>query len=65
MEEEANKEYRWETGYERTWEAIQENRDGLLEFSVQDIILKARRKRLAERQGKSKLCVLTLTFVFR
>ena len=55
MEEEANKEYRWETGYERTWEAIQENRDGLLEFSVQDIILKARRKRLAERQGKSKL----------
>ena len=51
MEEEANKEYRWESGYEKTWEAIQENRDGLLEFSVQDIILKARRKRLAERDS--------------
>jgi len=55
MEEENNKEYRWETGYERTWEAIQENKDGLLDYSVQDIIMKARRKRLAERQGKSKL----------
>ena len=29
MEEETNKEYRWETGYERTWEAIQENKEGL------------------------------------
>ena len=55
MEEENNKEYRWETGYEKTWEAIQEDKDGLLDYSVQDIILKARRKRLAERQGKNKL----------
>ena len=55
MEEDNNKEYRWETGYEKTWEAIQEDKDGLLEYSVQDIIQKARRKRMAERQGKSKL----------
>ena len=53
--EEDAKEYRWETGYEKTWEAIQEDKDGLLDYSVQDIILKARRKRMAERQGKSKL----------
>jgi len=53
--EEDNKEYRWETGYEKTWEAIQEDGDGLLEVSVQEIIQKARRKRLAERQGKAKL----------
>ena len=55
MEDENNKEYRWETGYEKTWEAIQEDKDGMLDYSVQDIINKARRKRLAERQGKSKL----------
>ena len=55
MEDDSNKEYRWETGYEKTWEAIQEDKDGMLDFSVQDIINKARRKRLAERQGKSKL----------
>jgi len=55
MDEDNNKEYRWETGYEKTWEAIQEDKDGLLDFSVQDIIQKARRKRMVERQGKSKL----------
>ena len=44
-----------EIGYEKTWEAIQEDKDGLLDFSVQDIIQKARRKRMVERQGKSKL----------
>jgi len=55
MDDENNKEYRWETGYEKTWEAIQEDKDGMLDVSVQDIIQKARRKRLAERQGKSKL----------
>ena len=53
--EEDNKEYRWETGYEKTWEAITEDGDGMLDVSVQEIIHKARRKRLAERQGKAKL----------
>lgn len=55
MEEESSKEYRWESGYEKTWEAIQEDKDGMLDVSVQDIIQKARRKRLAERTGKTKL----------
>jgi hypothetical protein len=35
MEEEGGKEYRWESGYEKTWEAIQEDKEGLLEYSVQ------------------------------
>ena len=26
--------YRWEGGYEKTWETLQEDQDGLLEFSV-------------------------------
>ena len=47
--------YRWETGYEKTWEAITEDGEGLLEVSVQDVIHRARRKRLAERQGRNKL----------
>ena len=34
MEEESSG-YRWETGYEKTWEAIQEDGDGSLEVSVQ------------------------------
>ena len=33
MEDENNKEYRWETGYEKTWEAIQEDKDGMLDYS--------------------------------
>jgi hypothetical protein len=35
MEEEGGKEYRWEGGYEKTWEAIQEDKEGLLDYSVQ------------------------------
>ena len=27
--------YRWEGGYEKTWEAIQEDNDGMLDISVQ------------------------------
>jgi len=53
--EEETKEYRWETGYEKTWEEIKGDGDGLLEVSVQDIIRNARRKRLQDREGKTKL----------
>jgi transcription initiation factor TFIIH subunit 2 len=53
--EEDGKEYRWETGYEKTWESITEDGDGMLDVSVQEVIHKARRKRLAERQSKAKL----------
>ena len=28
-------EYRWEGGYEKTWESIQEDKDGMLDVSVQ------------------------------
>ena len=28
-------EYRWEGGYEKTWESIQEDKDGMLDISVQ------------------------------
>nr|ACO15623.1 General transcription factor IIH subunit 2 [Caligus clemensi] len=58
-----NNEYRWETGYEKTWEAIQEDGDGLIRFSVQDIIDKARRKRLAEKTGKVRLGMMRYLYV--
>ncbi|XP_047113454.1 general transcription factor IIH subunit 2 [Schistocerca piceifrons] len=54
-EEETGKEYRWETGYEKTWEAIKEDEEGLLEGSVADIIQRAKRRRQADRRGNVRL----------
>lgn len=62
-DEEDPKEYRWETGYEKTWEAIQEDDEGLLEASVADIIQKAKRKRQAEKQGSTKLGMMRHLFI--
>ncbi|XP_053211624.1 general transcription factor IIH subunit 2-like [Panonychus citri] len=45
------KGYRWETEYEKTWEAIRENEDGLLQPSVNDMIHRAKRKRLTDRKN--------------
>lgn len=50
--EDTGKEYRWETGYERTWEAITEDNTGLIEVSVQEMIQRARRKKMMEKSGK-------------
>ncbi|CAG9765055.1 unnamed protein product [Ceutorhynchus assimilis] len=55
MDEENPKEYRWETGYEKTWEAIKEDDDGFIEASIADTILRAKRKRQTQKQGKTKL----------
>jgi len=55
--------YRWEGGYEKTWEAIQEDKEGMLDISVQDIIQKARRKRLEERSGKTKLGMMRHLYI--
>ncbi|XP_044754233.1 general transcription factor IIH subunit 2 [Coccinella septempunctata] len=49
------KEYRWETGYEKTWEAIKEDDDGFLEASVADIIQRAKRKRQNTKGYGTKL----------
>ncbi|XP_061393555.1 general transcription factor IIH subunit 2 [Musca vetustissima] len=54
-EEEDPKEYRWETGYEKTWEAIKEDDDGLLDSAIADIIQKAKRKRQAQKTMQNKL----------
>jgi len=64
MEDENAKEYRWETGYEKTWEAITEDNDGLMEVSVQELIQRAKRKRLLDKSGgKTKLGMMRHFFV--
>lgn len=55
VEEDDLKEYRWETGYEKTWEAIREDDDGLIESSVEDIVQRARRRRLLEKKDNVRL----------
>ena len=65
MEGEENiKEYRWETGYERTWEAITEDTSGLIEVSVQEMLQRARRKKLMEKSGqKTKLGMMRHLYI--
>ncbi|XP_037908534.1 general transcription factor IIH subunit 2 [Hermetia illucens] len=55
VDEEDPKEYRWETGYEKTWEAIKEDDDGLLDNAIAEIIQKAKRKRQSQKTGHSRL----------
>ncbi|EEB12286.1 TFIIH basal transcription factor complex p44 subunit, putative [Pediculus humanus corporis] len=56
MEEEESKEYRWETGYEKTWEAIRDDEGGRIEeASVNEIIEKEKRKRQELKTGNRRL----------
>ncbi|XP_003737828.1 general transcription factor IIH subunit 2 [Galendromus occidentalis] len=45
-EDEQQDGYRWESEYERTWEAIREDESGNLQASVQEIVHKTRRQQL-------------------
>lgn len=49
--EEEQKGYRWETEYEKTWEAIREDEHGLLTSSLEEIVHKSRRKRMLEKKN--------------
>lgn len=62
-DEDNPKEYRWETGYEKTWEAIKEDESGGLEASVADIIHKAKRKRQLEKTGTARLGMMRHLFI--
>ncbi|XP_032517718.2 general transcription factor IIH subunit 2 [Danaus plexippus] len=54
-DEQDPKEYRWETGYEKTWEAIKEDEDGLVEGLVAEFAQKAARKAIAPKRGPVRL----------
>jgi transcription initiation factor TFIIH subunit 2 len=48
----------------QTWEVIQEDKDGLIEFSVQDMLERAKRKRLLEKSGaKIKLGMMRHLYI--
>ncbi|KAL4707846.1 hypothetical protein ACJJTC_001792 [Scirpophaga incertulas] len=54
-DEQDPKEYRWETGYEKTWEAIKEDKDGLVAGLVAEFAQKAARKQIAPKRGPVRL----------
>ena len=48
----------------QTWEAITEDQDGLMEVSVQEMIQRAKRKRLLDKSGaKTKLGMMRHFFI--
>jgi len=63
MNDEEDKGYSWETEYERTWEGIREDEHGLVASSVEDIIHKAKRRRLENLPTNIRLGMMRHTFV--
>ncbi|XP_033642104.1 general transcription factor IIH subunit 2-like isoform X1 [Asterias rubens] len=62
-DEEQEKTYTWEGDYEKTWEALREDEHGSLQTTVDDIILRAKRKRLADRPPNIRLGMMRHLFV--
>ncbi|XP_050666163.1 general transcription factor IIH subunit 2 isoform X10 [Leptidea sinapis] len=54
-DEQDPKEYRWETGYEKTWEAIKEDEDGLVEGLVAEFAQKAAKRAAVARRVPIRL----------
>uniref|UniRef100_D3TRH4 General transcription factor IIH subunit n=4 Tax=Glossina TaxID=7393 RepID=D3TRH4_GLOMM len=63
LDGEEPKEYRWETGYEKTWEGIKEDDDGILDDAIAEIIQKAKRKRQAQKTKQNKLGMMRHLFI--
>lgn len=56
--------YRWETGYEKTWEEIREDEGGLIAGSINDIIQKAKRKRQEiKKTGSNRLGMMRHLYI--
>ncbi|XP_077998384.1 general transcription factor IIH subunit 2-like [Glandiceps talaboti] len=62
-EEEPEKTYIWEGDYERTWEAIKEDESGSLQAVVDDILHRAKRKRLLDRPVNIRLGMMRHLYV--
>jgi transcription initiation factor TFIIH subunit 2 len=56
------REYKWETGYEKTWEEIREDDSGMIAASIQELIQKAKRKR-QEQKKSSRLGMMRHVYV--
>ncbi|XP_033097919.1 general transcription factor IIH subunit 2-like [Anneissia japonica] len=63
MDEEPEKAYTWEGDYERTWEAIKEDEQGSLQSTVDDIIHRAKRRRLLDRPVNVRLGMMRHLYI--
>ncbi|XP_794347.2 general transcription factor IIH subunit 2-like isoform X1 [Strongylocentrotus purpuratus] len=62
-DDEPEKGYTWEGDYERTWEALQEDEEGSLQATVDDIIQRAKRRRLEDRPSNVRLGMMRHLFI--
>ncbi|XP_043371024.1 general transcription factor IIH subunit 2 isoform X2 [Dermochelys coriacea] len=63
MDDEPERTKRWEGGYERTWEVLKEDESGSLKATIEDILFKAKRKRLFEHHGQVRLGMMRHLYV--
>ncbi|XP_039615184.1 general transcription factor IIH subunit 2 [Polypterus senegalus] len=63
MDEEPERAKRWEGEFERTWELLVEDESGSLKPSVEDILFKAKRKRVIESQGQIRLGMMRHMYI--
>uniref|UniRef100_A0A8C6ZVL0 General transcription factor IIH subunit 2 n=1 Tax=Nothoprocta perdicaria TaxID=30464 RepID=A0A8C6ZVL0_NOTPE len=63
MDDEPERTKRWEGGYERTWEILKEDESGSLKATIEDILFKAKRKRLQEHHGQVRLGMMRHLYV--
>lgn len=63
MTEEDDKGYRWETEYEKTWEALQEDAEGSLQPSIDEILHKAKKRKLLEKISNIRLGMMRHMFI--
>ncbi|XP_060241622.1 general transcription factor IIH subunit 2-like protein isoform X2 [Meriones unguiculatus] len=63
MDEEPERTKRWEGGYERTWEILKEDETGSLKATIEDILFKAKRKRVFEHHGQVRLGMMRHLYV--
>uniref|UniRef100_A0A663N8B1 Uncharacterized protein n=1 Tax=Athene cunicularia TaxID=194338 RepID=A0A663N8B1_ATHCN len=63
MDEEPERTKRWEGGYERTWEILKEDESGSLKATIENILFKAKRKRLCEHHGQVRLGMMRHLYV--
>jgi len=63
MDEEAATGYTWESEYEKTWEALQEDADGSLQASVDSIVMRAKRRQLLARPINVRLGMMRHMFL--
>jgi len=61
--EEDGKGFRWLNEYEKTWEEIQDNDDVLFQDAVDELVHKAKRKRLLVRKANIRLGMIRHLFI--